>query len=85
VTAIYRVPIRAGGRWRLVDVDNAVVAGNIGFMMGVFLHSTLRPHLSPQQQDKSDEERDANNRWRSERRQILQQDAASLPLTRVLA
>ena len=45
------------------------------FTAGVFTHSALRCHLTPQQQDKTDEERSANNRWRGQRRQILQQGA----------
>jgi hypothetical protein len=66
--------IWTGGRWRLVDVDNAVVSGIFGFAAGVFPHSTLRRHLPAQQQDKSNNERDANNRWRGEGCEILQQD-----------
>ena len=45
------------------------------FTAGVFTHSALRCHLTPQQQNKTDEERSANNRWRGQRRQILQQGA----------
>ncbi len=45
------------------------------FTAGVFTHSALGCHLTPQQQDKTDEERSANNRWRGQRRQILQQGA----------
>ena len=45
------------------------------FTAGVFTHSALRCHLTPQQQDKTDEERSANNRWRGQCRQILQQGA----------
>ena len=45
------------------------------FTAGVFTHSALRCHLPPQQQDKTDEERSANNRWRGQCRQILQQGA----------
>ncbi|HEY0716245.1 MAG TPA: hypothetical protein VGD68_01410 [Streptosporangiaceae bacterium] len=59
------------------DVDNAVVAGNFGFPAGVAGHSALWRHLTAQEQDKSDNERDANNCWRSERREILQHDASS--------
>jgi hypothetical protein len=45
------------------------------FTAGVFTHSALRCHLTPQQQDKTDEERSANNRRRGQCRQILQQGA----------
>ena len=45
------------------------------FTARVFTHSAPRCHLTPQQQDKTDEERSANNRWRGQRRQILQQGA----------
>jgi len=64
--------IWSSGRCWGVDVDNAV-AGNIVFPAGVFTHSPLRRHLTAQQQDKADEERDANYRRRSQRREILQQ------------
>ena len=65
--------IRVSGRCRGLVVDNAVVAGNIAFTAGIFTHAVLRCHLTPQQQDKADEERRANNRWRSQRREILHQ------------
>src|ERR1700690_838103 len=64
--------IWSSGRCWGVDVDNAV-AGNIVFPAGVFTHSPLRRHLTAQQQDKADEERGANYRRRSQRREILQQ------------
>ena len=63
------------GRCGSLGADIAVVAGNIVFTAGVFTHSALRCHLTPQQQDKTDEERCANNRWRGQCRQILQQGA----------
>jgi hypothetical protein len=74
------LPIWASDRCRLVDVDNAVLAGIFGFAAGAFPHSTLRRHLTAQQQDKSDYERDANNRRRSESSEILHLDASSLPI-----
>jgi hypothetical protein len=76
------LPIRASDRCGLVDVDNAVVAGIFGFAADIFPHSTLRRHLTAQQQDKSNYERHANNRRRSESREILQLEASSLPKTR---
>src|ERR1700744_364466 len=66
--------IRTGGRCRLVDVDNAVVSGIFGFAAGAFPNSTLWRPLPAAQQDKANNERNANNRWRGEGCEILQQD-----------